>query len=44
VAGGFTGVYLALYTTGHGRPATAPAHFDWLDDEPGNDGAGPPEE
>jgi sialate O-acetylesterase len=41
VAGGFTGVYLALYATGNGRPATAPAHFDWFDDEPGKDGAGP---
>jgi alpha-N-arabinofuranosidase len=35
VAGGFTGVYFALYATGSGRPASAPAHFDWFDVEPG---------
>jgi beta-xylosidase len=37
VAGGFTGVYLGLYATGNGRPASTPAHFDWFDYEPGND-------
>jgi beta-xylosidase len=37
VAGGFTGVYFGLYATGNGRPASAPAHFDWFDVEPGND-------
>ena len=31
VAGGFTGVYLAMYATGNGRPATKPADFDWFD-------------
>jgi xylan 1,4-beta-xylosidase len=31
VAGGFTGVYFALYATGSDRPSTAPAHFDWFD-------------
>jgi beta-xylosidase len=34
VAGGFTGVYVGLYATGNGRPASAPAHFDWFDYEP----------
>jgi xylan 1,4-beta-xylosidase len=37
VAGGFTGVYFGLYATGNGQPASAPAHFDWFDDEPRND-------
>lgn len=37
VAGGFTGVYYALFATGNGRPASTPAHFDWFDVEPGND-------
>jgi xylan 1,4-beta-xylosidase len=31
VAGGFTGVCFALYTTGGGRTATTPAHFYWFD-------------
>lgn len=31
VAGGFTGVCFALYTTGGGRSATTPAYFDWFD-------------
>jgi len=31
VAGGFTGVYLAMYATGNGRPCTVPAYFDWFD-------------
>jgi alpha-N-arabinofuranosidase len=35
VAGGFTGVYLGLYATGNGQPATTPARFDWFDYEPG---------
>jgi alpha-N-arabinofuranosidase len=34
VAGGFTGVYIGLYATGNGQPASAPAHFDWFDYEP----------
>ena len=33
VAGGFTGVYVALYATGSGEPCTGPADFDWFDDE-----------
>jgi alpha-N-arabinofuranosidase len=37
VAGGFTGVYFGLYATGDGRPASAPARFDWFDLEPGKD-------
>jgi xylan 1,4-beta-xylosidase len=31
VAGGFTGVYFALYATGHGKHSTSPACFDWFD-------------
>lgn len=31
VAGGFTGVYLALYATGNGRPSQSPAWFDWFE-------------
>jgi xylan 1,4-beta-xylosidase len=31
VAGGFTGVYLAMYATGNGAPCTEPADFDWFD-------------
>ncbi len=31
VAGGFTGIYLALYSTGNGRPSAAPAYFDWFE-------------
>ena len=33
VAGGFTGVYLAMYATGNGQAATIPADFDWFDYE-----------
>jgi alpha-N-arabinofuranosidase len=28
VAGGFTGVYLAMYATGNGQPGATPAYFD----------------
>lgn len=31
VAGGFTGVYLALYASGGGRPGAAAAFFEWFD-------------
>jgi alpha-N-arabinofuranosidase len=31
VAGGFTGVYLAMYATGNGAPCSQPADFDWFD-------------
>ncbi len=31
VAGGFTGVYIAMYATGNGQASTAPADFDWFD-------------
>lgn len=31
VAGGFTGVYFAMYATGNGEPATTAADFDWFD-------------
>jgi alpha-N-arabinofuranosidase len=30
----FTGVMIGLYATGHGRPSTTPADFDWFDYEP----------
>jgi alpha-N-arabinofuranosidase len=30
-AGGFTGVYVGLYSTGNGMAVTAPADFDWFD-------------
>jgi hypothetical protein len=39
VAGGFTGVYIALYASGNGRNSLSPAYFDWFDysdaDQPG---------
>ena len=31
VAGGFTGVYFAMYATGNGAPSREPADFDWFD-------------
>jgi xylan 1,4-beta-xylosidase len=31
VAGGFTGVYIAMYSSGNGAPCTHPADFDWFD-------------
>lgn len=31
VAGGFTGVYLAMYATGNGQPCATPAYFDWFE-------------
>jgi xylan 1,4-beta-xylosidase len=34
VAGGFTGAFFALYSTGNGQPSSAPAHVDWFDYEP----------
>lgn len=34
VAGGFTGVYFAMYATGNGRSSTTPAHFDYFDYTP----------
>lgn len=33
VAGGFTGVFIAMYATGNGARALTPAHFDWFDYE-----------
>jgi xylan 1,4-beta-xylosidase len=33
VAGGFTGVFIAMYATGNGTPSSSPAHFDWFDYE-----------
>lgn len=34
VAGGFTGVYFALYASGNGAPCVRPADFDWFDYRP----------
>jgi alpha-N-arabinofuranosidase len=34
VAGGFTGVYFAMYATGNGAPCAQPADFDWFDYQP----------
>jgi xylan 1,4-beta-xylosidase len=31
VAGGFTGVYFAMYASGNGAPCKQPADFDWFD-------------
>jgi xylan 1,4-beta-xylosidase len=30
IAGGFTGLYFALYATGNGKSSTTPAHFDYF--------------
>lgn len=30
IAGGFTGIYLAMYATGNGKASTTPAHFDYF--------------
>lgn len=34
VAGGFTGVYFAMYATGNGKRSTQPAYFDWFEYAP----------
>jgi len=34
VTGGYNGVVIALYATGHGQPCAAPADFDWFDYQP----------
>lgn len=34
VAGGFTGVYFAMYATGNGSPCQRPADFDWFEYRP----------
>jgi alpha-N-arabinofuranosidase len=31
VAGGFTGVYFAMYASGNGAPCASPADFDWFE-------------
>lgn len=36
VAGGFTGVYFALYATGNGAACQNPADFDWFEYVPGD--------
>lgn len=33
VAGGFTGVFIAMYATGNGTRSMSPAYFDWFDYE-----------
>jgi len=33
VAGGFTGVFIAMYATGNGANSISPAHYDWFDYE-----------
>ncbi|GCE12274.1 glycoside hydrolase family 43 protein [Tengunoibacter tsumagoiensis] len=35
VAGGFTGVYFAIYASGNGQECQTPAYFDWFDYQPG---------
>lgn len=37
VAGGFTGVYFAMYATGNGKDAVTPAYFDYFDYRPSED-------
>ncbi|MBC8079022.1 MAG: glycoside hydrolase family 43 protein [Gorillibacterium sp.] len=37
IAGGFTGIYLAMYATGNGRLSNEQAFFDWFDYEPLDD-------
>ncbi|MBE0699983.1 MAG: glycoside hydrolase family 43 protein [Anaerolineaceae bacterium] len=34
VGGGFTGVFLAMYSTGNGLSCTSPADFDWFEYRP----------
>jgi alpha-N-arabinofuranosidase len=43
VAGGFTGVYFAIYATGNGEPCAGPADFDWFDHRVTADRAHSPE-
>jgi alpha-N-arabinofuranosidase len=33
VSGGFTGMYIGMYTTGNGKKVTSPALFDWFEYE-----------
>ena len=40
VAGGFTGVYFALYASGSGGATPAPAFFEWFDYRGAGQGAG----
>lgn len=40
VAGGFTGVYFAMYASGNGSSCKRPADFDWFDYVEREDGAG----
>ncbi|WP_123039618.1 glycoside hydrolase family 43 protein [Cohnella candidum] len=37
VAGGFTGVYFAMYATGNGQPCSTSAAFDWFEYIPTNE-------
>jgi xylan 1,4-beta-xylosidase len=34
VAGGFTGLYLAMFSSGNGSPCSSPADFDWFEYSP----------
>jgi xylan 1,4-beta-xylosidase len=34
VAGGFTGVYLAMFSSRNGMPCSSPADFDWFEYSP----------
>lgn len=33
-AGGFTGLYVGLYSTGNGKPCKAVADYDWFEYSP----------
>lgn len=37
IAGGFTGVFVGMYATGHGAVSTTPADFDWFEIQPHED-------
>lgn len=37
VAGGFTGVFLAMYASGNGAPCRGPADFDWFEYRAGDE-------
>ena len=34
VAGGFTGMYVAMFSSGNGMPCSSPADFDWFEYSP----------
>ncbi len=41
VAGGFTGVFFAMYASGNGAPCARPADFDWFEYSPSEEPAPP---